>query len=89
MHVISCASMALPDHRPAVSPTAPPPRAPTVQERVRAARLAAGLSQFHLAARAGLSLQTIGLCERAGLCTRATAEKLAPILGTTAEEILR
>jgi DNA-binding XRE family transcriptional regulator len=56
---------------------------------VRAARLAAGLSQFHLAARAGLSLQTIGLCERAGLCTRATAEKLAPILGTTAEEILR
>jgi transcriptional regulator with XRE-family HTH domain len=60
-----------------------------IAQRVRAIRLAAGLSQFQLAARAGLSLQTVSLVERAGLLTGATAAKIAPVLGATPEELLR
>jgi transcriptional regulator with XRE-family HTH domain len=76
------------DHRNPESPANLPPRARAVAERVRAARLAAGLSQFHLAARVGLSLQTVGLVERGGIITKATAEKLAGVLGIAAEELL-
>lgn len=60
-----------------------------VAQRVRTLRLAAGFSQFKLAAQAGLSLQTVSLVERGGLLSDATAAKLAPVLGTTAEELCR
>lgn len=68
-------------------PPASPPPTPTVADRVRAARLSAGLSQFMLAARAGLSLQTVGLVERAGICTPATAAKLGAVLGLDPREL--
>lgn len=68
------------------SPPAPPARR-SPAERLRAARLARGLSQFTLAARAGLSLQTVGLAERAGIITGATAAKLAAVLGIAPEDL--
>lgn len=74
---------------PITTPPSSPPRGSPVGERVRRTRLAAGISQFQLAARAGLSLQTVGLIERAGVITRASAEKVAPVLGLTVEELLR
>lgn len=54
---------------------------------IRKARLAAGLSQAQLAVKADLSPSTLSLAERAGILTRRTAEKLAAVLGCTAEEL--
>jgi transcriptional regulator with XRE-family HTH domain len=58
-----------------------------IADRVRACRAAAGWSQFELAARARLSLQTVGLVERSGLITERTAERLSIALGVSAEEL--
>lgn len=66
-----------------------PPPAPSPADRLRAARLAAGLSQFRLAQLAGVSLNTIGISERGARITRATAEKLSGVLGLDAAELLR
>ncbi len=60
--------------------------AATKPNPVRAAREAVGLAREKLAARAGLSTSTLYLAER-GVITQATAEKLAPILGVSAQEL--
>lgn len=70
------------------SPSSSPSRR-TAADRVRARRLELGLSQFQVAARAGLSLQTVGLVERAGIISRNTAEKLCAVLGLFPEELLQ
>jgi transcriptional regulator with XRE-family HTH domain len=60
---------------------------PELGERLRALRIAAGFSQVRLAARADVGLQTIGLAERAGLLSEATAAKLASALGCAPEDL--
>ena len=60
--------------------------AKTKPNPVRAAREAVGLAREKLAARAGLSTSTVYLAER-GVLTQATAEKLAPHLGVSAQEL--
>lgn len=45
------------------------------------------LTQAQLAVQAGLSPSTVSLAERAGLISRATAAKLAAVLGITPEEL--
>jgi len=54
---------------------------------VRAARERAGLTREQLAVRAGMSSTTLYLAERAGLISAATAAKLAPILGVSANAL--
>jgi len=54
---------------------------------VRAARERAGLTREQLAVRAGISSTTLYLAERAGLISAATAAKLAPILGVSANAL--
>lgn len=54
---------------------------------VRALREQAGFTREQLAVRAGISSSTLYLVERAGLLTRATAEKLAQALGVPAERL--
>ena len=49
-------------------------------QSLRRLRLQAGLTQLHLAAKAGLSLTVVNLAERTGYFSRATAERLAAIL---------
>lgn len=51
------------------------------------ARKLAGLSREQLAVQSGLSYSTLYLAER-GLVSPKTAKKIAPLLGTTAEELL-
>ena len=60
----------------------------TKPNAVRSARERAGLSREQAAVKAGLSLTTLYLAERAGLITAATAAKLAPVLGCSAIELL-
>jgi len=60
-----------------------------IADRVRTRRVSAGWSQFELAARSHLSLQTVGLVERTGLITERTAERLSLALGISAEELRR
>jgi transcriptional regulator with XRE-family HTH domain len=55
---------------------------------VRVARERLGLTRERLAVQAGLSLSTVYLAERAGLVSRRTAEKLAPVLGVPVEQLL-
>ncbi len=54
---------------------------------VRTARERAGLTREQLAVKAGMSSTTLYLAERAGLISAATAAKLAPILGVSAEAL--
>lgn len=70
------------------SSQSPSPSGRDVSERARARRLALGLSQFRVAACAGVSLQTYSLVERGGIISKATAEKLAPILACAPEDLL-
>jgi transcriptional regulator with XRE-family HTH domain len=60
---------------------------PEIGERLRALRLAAGLSQLRLAAGSGVGLQTLGIAERTGLLTEQTAAKLAAALGVSPAEL--
>jgi transcriptional regulator with XRE-family HTH domain len=55
---------------------------------VRKLRTALALSQFRLAAAAGVHPSTVSNLERFGFITRATAEKLAPVLGVSPEYLL-
>lgn len=68
-------------------PPADPPRR-TAADRVRARRLELGLSQFQVAALAGIALTTYSLVERGGILTPATAEKVCGVLGLFPEELL-
>jgi transcriptional regulator with XRE-family HTH domain len=52
-------------------------------------RKALGINRETLAVRAGLSLSTIYLAERAGLVTDATAARLAPVLGCAPSDLLQ
>lgn len=54
---------------------------------VRALREERGLTQLQLAVKAGLSIQTISLAERAGLVSAATAARLAEALEVPAAEL--
>lgn len=54
---------------------------------VRALREQRGLTQFDLAAKSGLSLQTVSLAERAGVVTDRTAHALAAVLEVEAERL--
>lgn len=57
---------------------------------LRAARLAAGLSQEALGVKAGLSGSTIWLCEKAPhLVSPRTAEACAAVLGVPAEQLMQ
>ncbi len=56
--------------------------------RVKQLRDAAGYSQMALARMSGLSQATIIRAELAGVVTRRTAERLAPVLGIGADELL-
>ena len=56
--------------------------------RLRRARVAAGLTQFQLAVASGCSVRTIGAVEQGGRLSREAATKLAPPLGVTAQELL-
>lgn len=69
------------------SSTPPPP--PTPADRLRAARLAQGLSQFDLAVKAGLSLQVVSLSERGARMTTRSAMRLAAVLGLDPAELMR
>jgi len=61
----------------------------TIGQRIRAARVRAGLSQEMLARRADLSNQTISNMERGeSKATVETLQALAPILGTTVGALL-
>jgi transcriptional regulator with XRE-family HTH domain len=53
------------------------------------ARRKKNLTQAQLAVQAGVSPSTVSLAERTGLLTHTIAEKLAGILGVTAEELLQ
>jgi transcriptional regulator with XRE-family HTH domain len=55
---------------------------------IRSARERSGLTREQLAVKAGLSLSTVYLAERAGLVSEATAAKLARALGVSAKELL-
>jgi transcriptional regulator with XRE-family HTH domain len=55
-------------------------RRPPAAQALFEARTLKGLSQFHLAVRAELSLQTVSLAERTGHFTDRTAERLAAAL---------
>jgi transcriptional regulator with XRE-family HTH domain len=59
-----------------------------VGDRLRRLRELRRLSQMAEARRAGLSWSTVYRAEVGGVVTRRTAERLAPILGTTPEELL-
>jgi len=60
----------------------------TAADLVRRRRIAASLSQFKLAALAGVSLQTVSLAERAGLLSPAMAGRLAAVLGCEVADLL-
>jgi transcriptional regulator with XRE-family HTH domain len=60
----------------------------TTGQAIRDRRLRRGLTQFKLAALAGVSLQTVSLAERAGFLTPQTATRLAAALGIRAEDLL-
>jgi transcriptional regulator with XRE-family HTH domain len=64
------------------------PRREAPASRLRVARLAKGLSQAELAARAGLSPGWISLLERTpAFLTDRTAHLLAEVLGVSAQEL--
>jgi transcriptional regulator with XRE-family HTH domain len=63
-------------------------RPPTPVAPVRAARERAGMTQLQLAARAAISLSTLGVAERFGALSQRTAERLAPVLGCRVEDLL-
>ena len=58
------------------------------KNRVRTARLKAGLSQAQAAWRAGVSLSTFVIADKYGALSQRTAEKLAPVLGCQVEDLL-
>lgn len=62
-----------------------PQRSP--RGRVRKLREQKGLTQFTLAYKSGLSLQTISLVERGGICTERTVAAIAAALGVLPAEI--
>jgi transcriptional regulator with XRE-family HTH domain len=64
------------------------PRREPPASRLRAARLARGLSQAELAARAGLSPGWISLLERTpSFITDRTAQRLSEVLGVPEQEL--
>jgi transcriptional regulator with XRE-family HTH domain len=60
---------------------------PTLGERVRAARLARGLSVANFAAACGLSSATIATVEYGGRVTRASVAKIAACLGLPVSDL--
>lgn len=54
---------------------------------VRQLRESRGLTQFQLAAQAGLSIQTVSLAERAGILTDRTAQAIAAVLAVQPSEL--
>lgn len=64
------------------------PRRESPESRLRAARLAKGLSQAELAARAGLSPGWVSLLERSPeFITERTAQRLGSVLEVSAQEL--
>ena len=64
------------------------PRPQLPKTPLQCAREAVGISQARLAREAGVHPASIGLAERAGCLSPAMAERLAAILGVTADELL-
>ena len=61
---------------------------PQPHSPVRTARLRAGLTQVQLSARSGVSVVVIGMAERWQAVTLRTAERLAPVLGVQAADLM-